>query len=152
MSNQDDGQRILNAKIDRYLEDRGRMFALGFVRFVLEQGLETKAPQREGKPPETWRQAGRRLYGEKLFEATLAAEVNARREAYAQSRLPAVRGNQGKDGPEGPTASGGQNQRGEDHQLARRRGPAQPSKEPAQAVVDPRRARSVRSATDRNNE
>lgn len=135
MTDQEDGRRILQATVDRYLEDRARNFALGFVRFVLERGLDTKAPQREGKPPETWRQVGRRLYGTDVFEATLAAEVNARREAHAQSRLPPVRGHQGEDARERPAIGRSQDQRREDHQRARGRGPSESSQEPAETNV-----------------
>lgn len=125
MSAEDEGRQILRVTVDNYLKERQEMFCLGFVRFVLERGLETKAPQRDGKKPETWRQAGQRLYGFEVFEATLAAEVQARREAHAQSRLPRVRGDQGKDAPARQAAGSGQNQRGQNHQLPRRRGPAQ---------------------------
>lgn len=82
MSNDDDGRRILAGKIDAYLKDREK-FCVGFVRFVLERGLKTKAPVRDGKPVETWREVGCRIYGEQLFEATLAAEVAMRRQSRA---------------------------------------------------------------------
>lgn len=83
MSDQDEGGKILRQQIDAYLEER-KKFAIGFVRFVLERGLETKAPPRsEGKPAETWREVGQRLYGMDFFEATLAAEIKVRREAHA---------------------------------------------------------------------
>lgn len=76
------GRKQLNATIDTYLEERKR-FVVGFTRFVLERGLQTQAPPVQGKKVETWRDVGRRLYGEELFEATLAAEVEARRVAKA---------------------------------------------------------------------
>lgn len=72
-------------QIDEYLEQR-KQFTLGFVRFVLERGLQTKAPRVQGRPEETWRETGRRLYGEEFFEATLLAEVEARRKAIAERR------------------------------------------------------------------
>jgi hypothetical protein len=75
-----DGRKVLQETVDAYLEERRRMFMVGFVRFVLERGLETKAPLQDRKPPETWRQVGRRLYGVEPFEATLATEVQARRQ------------------------------------------------------------------------
>ena len=79
----DEGRKILSDKIEVYLKERQK-FAVGFVRFVLERGLDTPAPRQEGKKPETWRQAGRRLYGSEVFEATLKAEVEARRQAHAE--------------------------------------------------------------------
>jgi hypothetical protein len=109
MSDDAEGRRILHTTIEGYLKEREK-FCLGFVRFVLERGLDTKAPPRDGKPPETWRQAGQRLYGMRVFEATLAAEVAARREAYdAKSRLSPVRGDKGKAGRQRNPARAGEN-------------------------------------------
>jgi len=125
MSTDDQGRQILHTKIDAYLDERRKQFCLGFARFVLERGLDTMAPVRDGKKPETWRQAGQRLYGHEVFEATLAAEVQARREAHAESRLSSVRGHQGENAPAGQTPGRGQNQRGQNHQLPRGRRAAQ---------------------------
>lgn len=126
MSDDAEGRAILAKKIEAYLELR-KTFVVGFVRFVLEQGLEVKAPRVTGRPEETWRKTGRRLYGEELFEATLAAEVEARRKARAERPVPAVRGDQGKDGVKGRAARSRQDQRGEDHELTGRSGTAKPS-------------------------
>jgi len=127
MTDDQEGRRKLQATVDAYLEER-KKFVVGFVRFVLERGLKTPAPQREGKRPETWREAGRRLYGSDLFEATLAAEIDARRQARAESRLPDVRVSKGKNAGEGRAAGGRQDQRGQNHQRPRSTGTAQPSK------------------------
>lgn len=111
MSDDAEGRAILAKKIEEYLELR-KTFAVGFVRFVLERGLETKAPLIQGRREETWRQTGQRLYGMELFEATLAAEVDTRRKARAERPVPAVRGDQSKDGRRGQTARSRQNERG----------------------------------------
>lgn len=122
MSSDNDGRRILEEKVNDYLKDR-RQFCRGFVRFTLERGLDTKAPQVEGrKIVETWRQVGRRLYGSELYEATLAAEVAERRQARAEGRLSDVRGHQGKDGQPGQAPRGRKDQRGKDHSLEGRTG------------------------------
>ena len=123
---EEDGRAILRRTMDQYLKDREK-FAVGFVRFVLERGLQTKAPLRDGKPVETWRDVGQRLYGRELFEATLAAEVQARRQADAESRLSTVRGDQRKDAQAGQAAGGSQDERSQDHERSRRRGSPEPS-------------------------
>lgn len=126
MSDDEGGRAILAKKIEAYLELR-KTFAVGFVRFVLERGLETKAPPIQGRREETWRQTGQRLYGLELFEATLAAEVDTRRKARAERAVPTVRSDQGKDGRQGRAARGRQDQRGEDYELPGRGGTAEPS-------------------------
>ena len=120
MTDDQEGRRKLQVTIEAYLEDR-KKFVVGFARFALERGLKTTAPQREGKRPETWRDAGRRLYGEELFEATLAAEVAARRQANAERPISSIRGDQSQDAGAGQAARGRQDQRGQDNQRPRRR-------------------------------
>lgn len=105
------GRKILQQTVDAYVDDRKKQFVLGFVRFVLERGLKTLAPQRQGKPPETWRDTGRRLYGTELFEATLAAEVEARRQAHAERPVPSIRGNKVQDAERGQAVGGSRDQR-----------------------------------------
>lgn len=121
MTDDQERRRRLQVTIDAYLEER-KKFVAGFVRFVLERGLKTLAPQREGKRPETWREAGQRLYGRDLFEATLAAEVEARRTGGAKRPISSIRGNQSQDAGAGQAARSGKDQRGQDHQRPRRGG------------------------------
>lgn len=111
MSDDAEGRKKLKLTIEQYLEYR-KQFAVGFVRFVLEQGLDTIAPEVRGRPRESWRKTGHRLYGYDLFEATLAAEVEARRQASAQSRLSGLRSGKGQDGRQRRAARSGQDERG----------------------------------------
>lgn len=114
----DEGRAALDAKLEAYCEER-KQFVRGFVRLVIRQGHGAKCGiiDPRTKEPMSWQARGRQLYGVELFNQVFREELARRSEwDHAESELPAVRGDQGKDGGGGQAAGGGEDERGEDQQ------------------------------------
>lgn len=73
----DEGQRILDAKIAVYIEERRKLFVRGFARFVIGQGVGAlcSVMDPKTKKPITWQTRGRQLYGAELFTTVMREEL-----------------------------------------------------------------------------
>lgn len=76
---EEDGTKILDAKVAEYIEERKRLFVRGFARFVIRQGAGALCSIEDPKTkrPITWQARGRQLYGVTLFNAVLREEIEA---------------------------------------------------------------------------